>query len=739
MNTAHRTTRSRRLPILILTLGLLLGLTSLTPAPASAAEWREYTSSGRQWREKCDLYSTTVTRCRVEIWATNATWDGRRFSVKDRWTFNNLIYRASPRAQWAGNPLATPGEHTIDGRRWRTECDTAWTGGNGCRSRILAWVPHYDGKRYVNRTTWVFNNTVEFLPSTSTPPTNPLPTTPPADPTPGATVALATVAHTGLKNGDVYRYFAPIQVAGQVSGSVPNTEVTLSLQDASGKVWSTAKARTAADGRFTSSLKSSFAGWARVLATISPDHEPAAYEFRIKPTTLTQSAPSQVDPLSTPAITGRLTPRVGGVPVVALAKVAGVWKAVASATTGADGSYSILWFHNRRAIGSDSVRVRAMHAGTTFETGVTSTITRMRWPNTVITSTTSKEVSSTYRKGCPVGARDLKTIRINQEGMDGLVHRGEIIVRSDLASKVADSFEQVFAAGFPVAQMRNPNVWNGSDTSMMSANNTSAFNCRRVVGNPTALSPHSYGKAIDFNPVQNPYRDPTGRWWPSSQYSTNRPAGVPGLHTESSASVRAFKGNGFRWFRGWDWHHFEYPNASRAARAVDPRSAAPTTAGDLDDGSLARPDGWNEDVLDGSRDEGFTGNGTWRHAVDPATKGSDVLAVGCAATTTEAPQPVAALEGNLTSEGRAGISVAMQFASEGEAQRYFAAWRSQMQACVGSSVTELGSSDGTWVGRWNVEGTVWSEAAGQREDVVKLTLLDAELGAAELDVIAADF
>src|SRR5699024_5623441 len=101
---------------------------------------------------------------------------------------------------------------------------------------------------------------------------------------------------------------------------------------------------------------------------------------------------------------------------------------------------------------------------------------------------------------------------------DGLVHRGEIIVRKDLANHVAAVLEATLAKRFPIGQMRNPNVWNGDDKAMMAANNTSAFNCRAVVGNPSAQSPHSYGYAVDMNPVQNPYRDPTGTWWPSTAH-----------------------------------------------------------------------------------------------------------------------------------------------------------------------------------------------------------------------------
>ena len=526
----------RRLPILMLALSLLLGLIATTPA--SANTWREYTSGGRRWRERCEAYSSSVVRCRTEISATVAHWDGRRFTVSKGWTFNNLLYKPSPREDWAGNPLAETGEYTVQGRKWKTECDTSWTGRNGCRSQILAHVPHFDGRRYVFKTKWVFNNVVQFS-TADTPPV------------------------------------------------IPN--------------------------------------------------------FPPKPR-----------------------------------------------------------------------------------------------PDTVITNTTSAEVRYTHRLGCPVGPSNLRTIRINQWDMDGEVHRGEIIVLADLANKVADSFEKVFNAGFPTAQMRNPNEWNGSDEKMMAANNTSAFNCRRVVGNPSAMSPHSYGKAIDFNPVQNPYRDPNGKWWPSDRYVKRTPV-VPGMHTDTTASVKAFKGNGFRWFKGWDYHHFEYPTSNRAALRAHPQGSASTTSGALDGASLSQPDGWQTDIREGSLEEGFVGNGTWVHAVDPATKGTDVLAVGCAPATTDAPKPIAALEGNLTADGKPGVSVAMQFGSEAEAQDYFAAWTKQKQACTGTTVTDLGSSGDTWLGRWDVDGSTWSEAGGQRDDTVKLTLLEADLDAPTLKNVAADF
>ncbi|GAA4900842.1 hypothetical protein GCM10025789_19270 [Tessaracoccus lubricantis] len=97
----------------------------------------EHISAGREWRTWCEPYSQTA-RCTSQL------------KVAGVWTFNNLTYLPSPRSLWVGNPLATPGQHQINGRLWRTECETAATGRNGCRAYI------WDGTKFV------FNNIVQF-------------------------------------------------------------------------------------------------------------------------------------------------------------------------------------------------------------------------------------------------------------------------------------------------------------------------------------------------------------------------------------------------------------------------------------------------------------------------------------------------------------------------------------------------------------------------------------------------
>lgn len=99
----------------------------VSTAPANAAVNVYVTpghhfSGGREWKTSCEPYSQTQ-RCRTEIRSSG------------KWVFNNLTYKPSPRSLWVKNPLGKNiSWKASDGSKWRTECDTAKTGRNGCRS-----------------------------------------------------------------------------------------------------------------------------------------------------------------------------------------------------------------------------------------------------------------------------------------------------------------------------------------------------------------------------------------------------------------------------------------------------------------------------------------------------------------------------------------------------------------------------------------------------------------------------
>ena len=170
-------------------------------------------------------------------------------------------------------------------------------------------------------------------------------------------------------------------------------------------------------------------------------------------------------------------------------------------------------------------------------------------------------VGATWHAGCPVGRTGLTYLTMNYIGFDGYRHRGELVVASRVARRVATAFATLYSAGFPIRSMRREDVFGWSrrlhgadDYASMSADNTSGFNCRGVVGRPGVTSPHAYGTAIDLNPLENPdvARDGT---WPSAHY-TDRSRKHPGLIRTREA--RAFTAVGFRWGASYrDYQHFD--------------------------------------------------------------------------------------------------------------------------------------------------------------------------------------
>jgi hypothetical protein len=165
-----------------------------------------------------------------------------------------------------------------------------------------------------------------------------------------------------------------------------------------------------------------------------------------------------------------------------------------------------------------------------------------------------------WHEGCPVGRRELRLVRVNYWGYDGYRYRGELVVRDDIASKTAAAFADLYRAGLPVRSMFRVDRfgWHdglgGADNyASMASGNTSAFNCRDVVGSPGVRSPHSWGRALDVNTWENPYRSATGivpnTWWMSHTH--------PRIAWRSADHrvVRIMRSNGFRWTYGRDDNH----------------------------------------------------------------------------------------------------------------------------------------------------------------------------------------
>jgi hypothetical protein len=153
----------------------------------------------------------------------------------------------------------------------------------------------------------------------------------------------------------------------------------------------------------------------------------------------------------------------------------------------------------------------------------------------------------------------LRAVSVSHWGYDGQVHQGRIIVEAAQAERVVAAFGDVYAARFPIERMVPIAEYGGDDQASMRANNTSGYNCRTVAGS-SKLSQHALGRAIDINPLVNPYvkggtvDPPEGAPW------ADRSRNDPGMIKAGDAVVRAFARQGWGWGGAWssgqDYQHF---------------------------------------------------------------------------------------------------------------------------------------------------------------------------------------
>jgi hypothetical protein len=174
---------------------------------------------------------------------------------------------------------------------------------------------------------------------------------------------------------------------------------------------------------------------------------------------------------------------------------------------------------------------------------------------------------TTWKPGCPVPLTDLRVLRFNYWGFDGVVQRGPMVVHEDVAQGVLWVFRRLFKARFPIKRVALAREfvleeWEPRISSRRSV--TAAFNCRPVVtplGPGDDFSQHAYGLAIDINPVQNPFVTADGfvRNRLSRRY-LDRGRHLVGMIHDGDIVVRSFAAIGWEWGGHWsggkDYMHF---------------------------------------------------------------------------------------------------------------------------------------------------------------------------------------
>jgi hypothetical protein len=161
--------------------------------------------------------------------------------------------------------------------------------------------------------------------------------------------------------------------------------------------------------------------------------------------------------------------------------------------------------------------------------------------------------AGSWKRGCPVPLRDLSYLRLPYIGFDGKKHSGELIVHRTIAREVRQIFGELFKSGYPIHRMELVSNYGANDWKSIEADNTSAFNCRPITGGKK-WSNHSYGKAIDINPIENPYIRNNGRisHKASYRYKTRKHRNLrkpddKAMLIRGDKAVRIFTSRRWRW------------------------------------------------------------------------------------------------------------------------------------------------------------------------------------------------
>jgi D-alanyl-D-alanine carboxypeptidase len=168
-------------------------------------------------------------------------------------------------------------------------------------------------------------------------------------------------------------------------------------------------------------------------------------------------------------------------------------------------------------------------------------------------------IGSSWHAGCPTPLRDLRIVRVTYRGFDARPHHGRLAVHRRWADEILVVFRRLYRAGFPIRRVRLVDRFGADDRESMRHDNTSAFNCRYVAGT-TTWSQHAYGRAVDINPVENPYVDGTHVLPRRGRRYLDRTDVRRGMIVRGDVVVRAFRRIGWGWGGRWtpakDYQHF---------------------------------------------------------------------------------------------------------------------------------------------------------------------------------------
>lgn len=184
--------------------------------------------------------------------------------------------------------------------------------------------------------------------------------------------------------------------------------------------------------------------------------------------------------------------------------------------------------------------------------------------NAISDEVLSRIKGKSYPESCPINLDDLRYIRVLHYNINEEIYTGEIIVNKAIARDIKEIFTTLFLNKYPVEKMVLVDEFDADDVLSMENNNTTGFNYRVIAGTDS-ISNHSFGMAVDINPLYNPYVvnkngvqmvSPDG-----GRNYVNRNNAFAYKIDKNDLCYKLFTEYGFTWGGDWknvkDYQHFE--------------------------------------------------------------------------------------------------------------------------------------------------------------------------------------
>lgn len=164
-----------------------------------------------------------------------------------------------------------------------------------------------------------------------------------------------------------------------------------------------------------------------------------------------------------------------------------------------------------------------------------------------------------------ISYEELRYIHILHYDFDGNLAEGELICNTSIAQDLVEIFYELYRNEYRIEKVKLIDEYDGDDNLSMADNNTSCFNYRNVPGS-TSLSKHALGRAIDINPLYNPYitynNDGSENILPENAFDyADRSKKFPYKIDENDLCYKLFTEHGFVWGGNWnsckDYQHFQ--------------------------------------------------------------------------------------------------------------------------------------------------------------------------------------